>query len=63
MRWPYCRVLRRLRRDRSAVTALEYGLIAALVSVVIITAVKTLGTNLNSVFTTIANHFVNGSVN
>ena len=29
-------------------TAIEYGLIVALIAVVIITAVKTLGTNLNT---------------
>jgi pilus assembly protein Flp/PilA len=52
-----------LTRDRSAVTALEYGLIAALIAVVIITAVKTLGTNLQSTFNTISNHFTNGTVN
>jgi pilus assembly protein Flp/PilA len=63
MGWPCCSVLRHLRRDRSAVTALEYGLIAALVSVVIITAVMSLGTNLSSVFMAIANHFVNSGVN
>ncbi len=52
-----------LTGDRSAVTALEYGLIAALIAVVIITAVKTLGTNLQSTFNTISNHFTNGTVN
>src|SRR5437879_1715685 len=35
-------------RDESGATAIEYGLIAALISVVIITAVKTVGTNLRS---------------
>lgn len=42
-----------LRVDRRAVTALEYGLIAALIAVVIITAVTTVGTNLTKTFTTI----------
>ena len=36
--------------DRSAATAIEYGLIAAGISVAIIVAVNGLGTNLNSVF-------------
>ena len=36
--------------DRRAVTAIEYGLIAALVAVVIIVAVSTLGTNLTNTF-------------
>jgi pilus assembly protein Flp/PilA len=39
--------------DESGVTAMEYGLIAALVAVVIIGAVTTIGTNLTTVFTTI----------
>ena len=43
--------------DRRAVTALEYGLIAALIAVVIIAAVKNLGTNLSSTFTNISTHF------
>jgi pilus assembly protein Flp/PilA len=46
-----------LKRDGRGVTALEYGLIAALIAVVIITAVSTLGTNLSTTFTTIAGHF------
>ncbi len=37
-----------LKSDRRAVTALEYGLIAALISVVIIGAVTTIGTHLNN---------------
>jgi pilus assembly protein Flp/PilA len=40
--------------DASGVTAIEYGLIAALVAVAIITAVTTLGTNLSDTFNTIA---------
>ena len=44
----------RLRDDRRGVTALEYGLIASLVAVAIVTAVTTLGTNLSSEFTYIA---------
>ena len=39
-----------LKTDRRAVTALEYGLIAALIAGVIITAVTTLGTNVNDMF-------------
>ncbi len=42
-----------LKVDRRAVTALEYGLIAALIAVVIIGAVTTLGKNLSTTFTTI----------
>lgn len=40
--------------DENGATAIEYGLIAALISVVIILAVTTIGTNLNTAFNTIA---------
>ena len=42
-------------KDESGATAIEYGLIAALIAVVIITAVTTLGTNLSGKFNNIAN--------
>lgn len=44
----------RFVRDESGATAIEYGLIAALIAVVIITAVTTVGTNLSSTFNTVA---------
>jgi pilus assembly protein Flp/PilA len=40
-----------LWQDESGATAIEYGLLAALISVAIILAVTTLGGTLNSVFT------------
>jgi pilus assembly protein Flp/PilA len=40
-------------RNESGATAIEYGLIAAGISVAIITVVGTLGTKLNGVFTSI----------
>ena len=42
-----------LTDDRGA-TAIEYGLIAAGISVAIITVVGTLGTSLNTTFTSVA---------
>ncbi len=45
----------RVLRDESGATAIEYGLIAALISVVLIGVLSLLGTSLNSKFTTIAN--------
>ncbi len=45
--------INRFLNDESGATAIEYGLIAALISVVIVTALTTIGTNLNSKFTTI----------
>ena len=44
----------RFLKDNSGATAIEYGLIAALISVVIITAVTSVGTKLTTTFTTIA---------
>jgi pilus assembly protein Flp/PilA len=44
----------RFIKDQSGVTAIEYGLIAALIAVVIITAVTAVGTKLSSTFTTIS---------
>jgi len=43
----------RFWRDESAATAIEYGLLVALISIVIITAVSTLGKHLNNAFTKI----------
>ena len=41
--------------DESGVTAIEYGLIAALIAVIIIGAVSTVGTSLSTTFTSVAN--------
>jgi pilus assembly protein Flp/PilA len=41
-------------RDQSGATAIEYGLISALIAVVIITAVSTTGTNLTTTFNTVS---------
>jgi pilus assembly protein Flp/PilA len=40
--------------DEQGVTAIEYGLIAALIAVTIIVAVALVGTDLNAVFNTIS---------
>ena len=40
--------------DESGATAIEYGLIVALIAVVVITAFTTLGSNLNGKMTTAA---------
>jgi pilus assembly protein Flp/PilA len=40
----------RYRRDSKGVTAMEYGLIAALIAVVIIGALTTIGTSLTAMF-------------
>ncbi len=44
----------RFLRDETGATAIEYGLIAAGISVAIVAIVQTVGTNLVGTFTTIA---------
>ncbi len=44
----------RFMKDNSGATAIEYGLIAAGISVAIIAIVNGLGTNLNTKFTSIS---------
>jgi len=45
-------------RDEEGVTAIEYGLIAALIAVVIIGAVTLVGTNLRTVFSTVGGSLI-----
>jgi len=45
----------RLLKNEDGATAVEYGLIAALIAVAAITAWSAVGTNLTSTFTTVAN--------
>ena len=45
--------LSRFMKDESGATAIEYGLIAALISVVIVGALTTIGGNLNTKFTSV----------
>ena len=42
-------------QDENGATAIEYGLIAALIAVAIIAAVTTLGTQLSNTFQTVSN--------
>lgn len=51
-------LLKKFQDDESGATAIEYGLIAALISVGIITAVTLLGDNLVLVFNNIAGNLV-----
>ncbi len=44
----------KFRSDELGATAIEYGLIAALISVAIITAVTAVGTSLTSTFNSVA---------
>ena len=50
----YLKTWLELKSDRRAVTALEYGLIAGVLAVVVVAAFNTLGGGLNTAFQTIA---------
>lgn len=47
-------LIKRFIGDEAGATAIEYGLIAALIAVVVIGAVQSVGTKLSSTFTTVA---------
>ena len=49
------RIVRRLTEDRRGVTAIEYGLIAALIAIAAIVAMTALGTSLSNTFSDVAN--------
>ncbi|MGH9677718.1 MAG: Flp family type IVb pilin [Candidatus Acidiferrum sp.] len=49
-------LLHRFIDDQSGVTAIEYGLIASLIAVVIIVAVQLVGTDLTATFTQISSN-------
>jgi pilus assembly protein Flp/PilA len=49
------RILEKFFQDQSAATAIEYGLIAAGISVAIIAVVQGLGGNLNATFASVSN--------
>lgn len=54
-------LMKRFVKDESGATAIEYGLIAALVSVVIIGALGFVGNNLTNVFNTVASKLGNAN--
>lgn len=47
-------IMRQFARHQEGATAIEYGLIAALIAVVIIGAVTAVGTSLSTTFTTVS---------
>ena len=53
-------IFKRFRKNEDGATAIEYGLIAALIAVVIIGAVTALGDNISSTFQTIADKIGTG---
>jgi len=46
--------MKNFARDNSGATAIEYGLIAALIAVVVISAITLVGTSLSTTFTNIS---------
>ena len=48
------KLLKRLFREEEGATAVEYGLMVALIAIVIIAAVTLVGTSLNEVFSDVA---------
>jgi pilus assembly protein Flp/PilA len=48
------RILTKLFENEDGATAIEYGLIAALISIAAVTIMGTVGSNLTSIFTTVA---------
>ncbi len=47
-------LIQRFKSDEDGATAIEYGLIAALIAVAIIAAVRTLGTTLSGTFNSVS---------
>jgi pilus assembly protein Flp/PilA len=52
-------VFSKMMRDESGATAIEYGLIAALIAVVIIGVLTSVGQNLSGVFNSVATGLAN----
>ena len=50
------KMISRFAKDQSGATAIEYGLIASLISVAIIGAITTIGTKLTSTFGTVSSN-------
>lgn len=48
-------ILKNLRNDERGVTAIEYGLIAAFIAVVIIAGITAVGTSLSTMFNNVSN--------
>ena len=55
--------LRTFLGDKKAVTAIEYGLIAGLIAVVIIAIITTVGTDLTNLFNAVSGGLQNASTN
>ena len=56
------KLFKQFRKDEKGATAIEYGLIAALISVVIIAALNALGPQLDAAFTGVSNAVTDANV-
>ena len=54
-------MLTKLLKDESGATAIEYGLIVTLISVVVIVALNTIGTELNTAYTKVGANLTKGN--
>ena len=52
------KIIRHLKHNEAGATAIEYGLIAALIAVAAITAMTSLGTQLSTTFQTVSTDMV-----
>jgi len=50
------KIIKKIFKNEDCATAIEYGLIAALIAVAAITAMTSLGTNLTTTFNRVANN-------
>ena len=50
------KMIRKLAKNNKGATAIEYGLIAALIAVAAITAMTSIGTKLNTTFSNVADN-------
>ncbi len=55
------KLMSRFLKDESGATAIEYGLIAALISVALITGAGALGSKLNTMFTNLSTTITNNT--
>ncbi len=51
------RILSAFRADERGTTAIEYAIVASMLSVVIVAAVRAIGTNLSTIFTSVSTGF------
>ena len=58
-RKPKMKVIKKIFKNEDGATAIEYGLIAALIAVAAMGAIQTIGTDINTAFTKVATQLPN----